>query len=234
MSSTSPPICWAFTTSMGPSSPHDRSGVGGRSRMPAVKDVGEPGAREPHARFDGGGRNLAPLVSDPKALAPPAYPTATRVESRRAKWTTTGALGQSCRSVPSDNSASSVSSISCVRYRNARNPARKRKAHRKLGRPVLASRTLAWRGWRRPSARRGRRGRPRRRGRGRRRRGPTTRPGPRLPPPVTVPPSFARMSMPGVSPQRRLAVAHGSSHDLLAWPSNDTSPTARLKPPSTM
>ncbi|GEM_PF-2402465 len=31
------------------------------SRMPAVKDVGEPGEGEPHARFDGGGRRPTPL-----------------------------------------------------------------------------------------------------------------------------------------------------------------------------
>jgi hypothetical protein len=28
------------------------TGPAGKGRMPAVKDVGEPGAREPHARFD--------------------------------------------------------------------------------------------------------------------------------------------------------------------------------------
>ena len=38
------------------SSPHpDPSGTGGRDRMPAVNDVGEPCAGEPHARFDGRG-----------------------------------------------------------------------------------------------------------------------------------------------------------------------------------
>src|SRR6266516_1062273 len=36
------------------SSPPDPSGTGGERRMPAVNDVGEPGAGEPHARFDGG------------------------------------------------------------------------------------------------------------------------------------------------------------------------------------
>ena len=34
------------------SSRPDPTGRGGRSRMPTVKDVGEPGAGEPHARFD--------------------------------------------------------------------------------------------------------------------------------------------------------------------------------------
>ena len=46
--------------------------------MPAVKDVGEPGAGEPHARFDeaaGGIRRQWP--HGPTVLAPPADPTAT-------------------------------------------------------------------------------------------------------------------------------------------------------------
>ena len=54
------------------------TGRGGRSRMPAVKDVGEPGAGEPHARFDeaaGGIRHQWP--QGPTVLAPPADPTAT-------------------------------------------------------------------------------------------------------------------------------------------------------------
>ena len=36
------------------SSPHDRTGRGGISRVPAVKDVGEPCEGEPHARIAGG------------------------------------------------------------------------------------------------------------------------------------------------------------------------------------
>ena len=38
-----------------PSPPPDPSGTGGKGRMPAVNDVGEPCAGEPHARFDGRG-----------------------------------------------------------------------------------------------------------------------------------------------------------------------------------
>ena len=57
--------------------------------MPAVKDVGEPGAGEPHARFDeaaGGIRCHWP--SRPTVLAPPADPTATGVRGGvwYAKW----------------------------------------------------------------------------------------------------------------------------------------------------
>jgi hypothetical protein len=41
--------------SLEPWLPPDPSGTGGKGRMPAVNDVGEPCAGEPHARFDGRG-----------------------------------------------------------------------------------------------------------------------------------------------------------------------------------
>src|SRR6266511_3659053 len=50
----------------------------GGSRMPAVKNVGEPCAGEPHARFEvAAGGNLASRHCR-AALAPPADPTAIR------------------------------------------------------------------------------------------------------------------------------------------------------------
>jgi hypothetical protein len=55
--------------------------------MPAVKDVGEPGAREPHARFDeaaGGTRCQWP--ERPTAQAPPADPTLTLARVVLGGW----------------------------------------------------------------------------------------------------------------------------------------------------
>ncbi len=49
---------------------HDPTGRGGKSRMPAVKDVGEPCAGEPHARFDGGREETN--ASRPRRTAPGA------------------------------------------------------------------------------------------------------------------------------------------------------------------
>ena len=53
-----------------PSSRPGPSGPGGDSRMPAVKDVGEPCAGEPHARFDGGREETN--VSRPRRATPGA------------------------------------------------------------------------------------------------------------------------------------------------------------------
>ena len=60
----------------GPSSRHDRTGRGGRSRMPAVKDVGEPCAGEPHARFDGGREETSASRPTPRGARrlPPTRP----------------------------------------------------------------------------------------------------------------------------------------------------------------
>jgi hypothetical protein len=47
------------------------------SRMPAVKNVGEPCAREPHARFDAAAGGIWCSVGNAvRVLAPPADPTA--------------------------------------------------------------------------------------------------------------------------------------------------------------
>src|SRR5437763_10850170 len=68
--------------------------------MPAVKDVGEPGAREPHARFDaaaGGNQASRPRRT---AQAPPADPTTTHPRGRDLHWSWRGHRGQewcSCR-----------------------------------------------------------------------------------------------------------------------------------------
>jgi len=51
--------------------PPARPGMAGPSRMPPVKDVGEPCAGEPHARSTGGG-----WKRNPRVTAPAAYPTA--------------------------------------------------------------------------------------------------------------------------------------------------------------
>src|SRR6266568_5145492 len=53
------------------------------SRMPAVKNVGEPCAGEPHARFEvaaGGNRNQSAIAV--RNWAPPADPTRTQCRAR--------------------------------------------------------------------------------------------------------------------------------------------------------
>src|SRR5712691_3379633 len=56
------------------------------SRMPAVKNVGEPCAGEPHARFEvaaGGNRNQSAIAA--RNWAPPADPTRRRASESRER-----------------------------------------------------------------------------------------------------------------------------------------------------
>ena len=71
--------------------PPDPSGTGGKGRMPAVNDVGEPCAGEPHARFDGretgnGAMNLTMVTGVAQPTGKPAEqrPQALPQESHRA------------------------------------------------------------------------------------------------------------------------------------------------------
>src|SRR5688500_17560403 len=73
---------------MEPSSRHAHTGPGeGDSRMPAVKNVGEPCAGEPHARFEvaAGGNRASRAITCRAVQAPPVdppIPAAPRIQAR--------------------------------------------------------------------------------------------------------------------------------------------------------
>src|SRR5215207_9355912 len=81
----------SWSISLEPWPPPDPSGTGGKGRMPAVNDVGEPCAGEPHARFDGRGleteaRNLTTVTGVAQPTGKPAEhrPRPYRRRSHRA------------------------------------------------------------------------------------------------------------------------------------------------------
>jgi hypothetical protein len=80
------PTAWDSSLSPEPLSLPDPTGPGPGSRMPAVKNVGEPCAGEPLARIDAaaGGNQRQSGSHSRAAWAPPADPTQEAVGARRS------------------------------------------------------------------------------------------------------------------------------------------------------